>query len=164
MYQDLVDWPNGTDSLNTHYNGTPATARCCKDNYVPPKSNVSTAINAHTAQAHRRLADLARWIGKPPATAQRLDKLADGVVAGIMRELQTSACEPAAPSCFVDGLGVDHTGVHGALYVAGCHLLSPSDTLKLLPFLKAKAVPFPVFSVRDRADWIRKGIFLTSCK
>ena len=75
VYQDLIDWPDGTDSLSPK--GFPEGAKCCRDQYQ--MSNVSTVINAHTAHAHRRLAQMARWLGRPAAEAQHYDALADSI-------------------------------------------------------------------------------------
>ena len=74
---------------------------CCKDGHEG--SNITTAINAHVAHAHRRLADMARWIGRPAAEAARYDALADGIVRGL-REMKVGGaasdiqCVPAAPA------------------------------------------------------------------
>jgi hypothetical protein len=93
---------------------------------------------------------MARWLNKPVSESKHFDDLADGIIAGIQQNLKTATCTPAAPACYIDGLGgaaAAHTGVHGAMYVAGCNLLPPADALELLPFLKAKSVPFPRHSV-----------------
>eukprot|EP01045_Picozoa_sp_COSAG04_P022560 COSAG04_NODE_2567_length_3916_cov_3.837831_3_plen_550_part_00 len=163
VYQDLIDWPNAVDALNPP--GFAEGETCCKDGHEG--SNITTAINGHVAHAHRRLADMARWIGRPAAEAARYDALADGIVRGL-REMKVGGaasdiqCVPAAPACFVDGLGlpapdsktpnislttpIKHTSVQASIFVAGCGLLPPSEALELLPFLKAKTARFPLFS------------------
>ena len=159
VYQDLVDYPNFADALNNN-TAFPEGAVCCRDGYLD--GNVSTAINAHVAQAHRRLADLSRWLGRPAAEAARFDGVATGIVEGLRRRLLLGAgggpaaaaagyrCDPPAPACYLDGLGpptaaasqpytpCNHTSVQATLFVAGCNLLPPAEALQLLPFLKAK--------------------------
>ncbi len=162
VYQDLIDYPDAIDYFNDDA-VFPQGARCCLDGYV--FSNVSTAINAHVAQAHRRLANMSRWLERAPSEATRLESLASGIVGGLKKHLMASgnACDPPSPACFVDGLGppergqgygkdlnetrpylpnasrtINHTAVQGSLFVAGCGLLEPAEALTLLPFLREK--------------------------
>ena len=104
VYQDLVDYPDAIDHFNDNVR-FPEGARCCLDGYV--FSNVNTAVNAHVAQAHRRLANMSRWLQRPLSEATRLESLADGIVAGLRKHLMTSgdACDPPSPACFLDGVG-----------------------------------------------------------
>lgn len=172
VYQDLVDYPDAVDVYNDDA-AFPTGARCCLDDYV--FSNVSTAINAHVAQAHRRLADMSRWLGHPTAEADRFGTLADGIVAGLKRQLQTTKCSPPAPACFLDGYGlpvagsnraqnasavpINHTAVQATLFVVGCgDLLTPVEALVMLPFLKAKTEVMPLFSAMA-ANFMLEGLY-----
>jgi hypothetical protein len=47
----------------------------------------------------------------------------------------------------VGGTAAAHTAVHGAMYVAGCNLIPPVQSLELLPFLKIKSENFPLYSI-----------------
>ena len=85
--------PNAADSLALP--GFPEGATCCRDNYVD--TNVSTVIQAHVAHAHRRLAQMARWIGRTEACAAEFDAKADAIIAGLKKRLLTHECAPAAP-------------------------------------------------------------------
>ena len=150
MYQDLIDWPNALDSLNDD-EAFPEGASCCRDGFED--SNVSTPVNSHTAHAHRRLADMARWLGRPEAEAARYDALADGIVAGLKKHAMITGapakCDPPAPACFLDGFGhgvashgskhptnhtgpITHTSVQASMYTAGCGLLTPAEALQLV--------------------------------
>ena len=180
VYQDLIDWPNAADALNDDAR-YPEGATCCHDGFVP--SNVSTPINAHVAHAHRRLAEMARWLERPEAEAAAFDAKADGIVAGLLEHLHLSgpeaaACDPPAPACFLDGLGprpapdsegggqqqqpqppaLNHTGVHATMYVVGCGLLTPLQSLELLPFLKAKSSHFPLYSAMA-SNFMLEGLY-----
>ena len=146
----------------------PEGAHCCTDEYV--YTNVSSVINAHVAQAHRRLADMSRWLGRSAAEAARLDSLADGIVSGLRKHLLTNQCDPPAPACYTDGLGAGtaktgapgngtHTAVQGSLFVAGCGgLLPPAEALQLLPFLRAKTAVMPLFSAMA-SNFFLEGIY-----
>ena len=172
VYQDLVDYPDTTDIFNDDA-AFPEGSMCCQDGYV--FSNVSTAINAHVAQAHRRLADMSRWLARPASEADRFDALADGIVAGLKKHMLTSNCQPAAPACFLDGLGfgapntkvptpnanktITHTAVQGAVFVTGCGaLLTPEESLTLLPFLRAKTKVMPLFSAMA-SNFFLEGLY-----
>ena len=172
VYQDLVDYPDAVDVYNDNA-AFPQGARCCLDGYI--FSNVSTVINAHVAQAHRRLAALSRWLGHPAAEADRFDALADGIVAGLKRQLQTTSCSPPAPVCFRDGYGrpapgankeqnastapINHTAVQSTLFVVGCgDLLTPVEALAMLPFLMAKTEVMPLFSAMA-SNFMLEGIY-----
>ena len=166
VYQDLVDWPNAVDALAL--SNFPDGATCCLDGYE--YGSVSTAINAHVAHAHRRLAQLARWIGRPEAYAATFDAKANAIVAALKARLLTHECTPAAPACFLDGLGpgktrsgavspnINHTSVHATLYVVGCGLLSPKESLTFLPFLKAKTEHYPLFSAMA-SNFVLQGLY-----
>ena len=167
VYQDLIDYPDMNDAFNDDAT-FPEGAKCCKDEYV--YTNVSSVINAHVAQAHRRLADMSRWLARPAAEAARLDRLADGIVAGLRQHLLTDQCDPPAPACYMDGLGPgarwdagpgsgSHTAVQGALFVAGCGgLLPPAEALQLLPFLRAKTAVVPLFSAMA-SNFFLEGLY-----
>ena len=171
VYQDLVDYPNMADAFNDDV-AFPEGARCCLDDYV--YTNVSSVINAHVAQAHRKLADMSRWLARPAAEAARLDRLADGIVVGLRKHLLTDQCDPPAPACYADGLGPgnshgarniprpgngNHTAVQGALFVAGCGgLLPPAEALQLLPFLRAKTAAMPLFSAMA-SNFFLEGLY-----
>jgi hypothetical protein len=47
----------------------------------------------------------------------------------------------------VGGTAAAHTSVYGAMYVAGCNLIPPVQSLELLPFLKTKSENFPLYSI-----------------
>ena len=169
VYQDLIDYPDEPDVFNNN-TAFPAGARCCKDNYVMDYS-VSTVINAHVAHAHRRLADMSRWLGHNSTLAARFDDLADGIVAGLRAKLNTNQCEPAAPACFLDGLTgnssgasaaapvpITHTAVQSTLFVVGCGLLPPTEALKYVPFLRAKTAVMPLFSAMA-SNFMLEGLY-----
>lgn len=181
VYEDLIDYPNVKDYFNddTQF---PEGERCCIDGYI--FSNVSTVVNAHVAQAHRRLASMSRWLGRPAAEATYFQSLADGIVAGLKRAMvQGHACDPPAKACFLDGLGIPvrgytfgrdpnetlpylpnatnqiaHTSVQATLFVIGCGLLEPVTALTFLSFLKAKTKTMPLFSAMA-SNFFLEGLY-----
>ena len=183
MYQDLIDYPDAVDYFNDN-KAFPEGARCCLDGYV--FSNVSTVINAHVVQAHRRLADMSRWLQRPASEATRLDSLADDIVAGLKKHLLIGgdACDPPSPRCFLDGLGfpvkgagspqdpnetlpylpgtsnsITHTAVQSTLFVVGCGLLEPAEALMTLSFLRAKTKTMPLFSAMA-SNFLLEGLYV----
>lgn len=161
VYQDLIDYPDSADIFNDDA-AFPEGARCCKDGYV--MTNVSTVINAHVAHAHRRLAAMARWVGRPADEAAHYDRLADGIVAGLLSRLLVSSCQPTSPACFADGLmqssgvPVNHTSVQATLFVVGCGLMPPRQALSMLPFLRAKTAVMPLFSAMA-SNFMLEGLY-----
>ena len=175
VYQDLIDYPNSIDWFNDDEK-FPEGAMCCMDEYV--SGNVSTVINAHVVQSHRRLANMSRWLGRPASEAVHLESLADGIVAGLKRTVMVAgdACDPPAPGCFLDGWGrpsqvqkanpsaanasgpITHTAVQGALFVVGCGVLEPAEALTMLPFLKAKTKTMPLFSAMA-SNFLLEGLY-----
>jgi hypothetical protein len=99
VWQDLIDWPNAVDSLNDDA-AFPEGATCCHDGHVP--SNVSTPINAHVAHAHRRLAAMSRWLGRP--VSRPFPSCARAILAEIYR------CRPC--SCVESEDGEKRPGRH----------------------------------------------------
>jgi hypothetical protein len=182
VWQDLVDYPNRPDALNDD-DKFPEGANCCRDDYVD--SNISTAINVHTAHAHRRLAQMSRWLGRPEAEAAEFDDKAAGIVRGLKQHLFVGAngtgatgatgagaalsvaCNPPAPACYADGMDeigspVNHTSVQASLFIAGCGLLPPTEALQLLPFLQAKTATMPLFSAMA-SNFVLEGLYYTHC-